>query len=274
MDEPHSKPSWLERLGALLMREPEDREQLVELLQRSYERNLLDADALAMIEGVMQVSEMQARDIMVPRAQMDVIDVNEPIEKIVAQAIETAHSRFPVIGENKDDVIGILLAKDLLRYYTDKDFDLREMLRPAVFIPESKRLNVLLKDFRSNRNHIAIVVDEYGGVAGLVTIEDVLEQIVGDIEDEFDFDETEANIIRDRQGQYRVKAQTEIADFNAAFGTEFSDEDFDTVGGLVLAHLGRLPKRGEQFRIGNLNVKVLRADSRRLHSLLIEKVKE
>ncbi|HWQ39286.1 MAG TPA: transporter associated domain-containing protein [Burkholderiales bacterium] len=274
MDEPHGKPSWLERLGALLMREPEDREQLVELLQRSYERNLLDADALAMIEGVMQVSEMQARDIMVPRAQMDVIDVNEPIEKIIAQAIETAHSRFPVIDENKDDVIGILLAKDLLRYYTDKDFDLREMLRPAVFIPESKRLNVLLKDFRSNRNHIAIVVDEYGGVAGLVTIEDVLEQIVGDIEDEYDFDETEANIIRDRQGQYRVKAQTEIADFNAAFGTEFSDEDFDTVGGLVLAHLGRLPKRGEQFRIGNLSVKVLRADSRRLHSLLIEKVKE
>jgi magnesium and cobalt transporter len=175
MDEPHSKPSWLERLGALLMREPEDREQLVELLQRSYERNLLDADALAMIEGVMQVSELQARDIMVPRAQMDVIDVNDPVDQIVARAIETAHSRFPVIGENKDDIIGILLAKDLLRYYTDPDFSLREMLRPAVFIPESKRLNVLLKDFRSNRNHIAIVVDEYGGVAGLVTIEDVLE---------------------------------------------------------------------------------------------------
>ena len=273
MDEPHSKPSWLERLGALLMREPEDREQLVELLQRSYERNLLDADALAMIEGVMQVSELQARDIMVPRAQMDVIDVNDPVDQIVARAIETAHSRFPVIGENKDDIIGILLAKDLLRYYTDPDFSLREMLRPAVFIPESKRLNVLLKDFRSNRNHIAIVVDEYGGVAGLVTIEDVLEQIVGDIEDEYDFDETEANIVRDRQGQYRVKAQTEVADFNATFGTEFSDEDFDTVGGLVLSHLGRLPKRGEQFQMGDLSIKVLRADSRRLHSLLIEKVK-
>jgi magnesium and cobalt transporter len=273
MDEPHSKPSWLERLGALLMREPEDREQLVELLQRSYERNLLDADALAMIEGVMQVSELQARDIMVPRAQMDAIDVNDPVDKIVARAIETAHSRFPVIGENKDDIIGILLAKDLLRYYTDPDFSLRDMLRPAVFIPESKRLNVLLKDFRSNRNHIAIVVDEYGGVAGLVTIEDVLEQIVGDIEDEYDFDETEANIVRDRQGQYRVKAQTEVADFNATFGTDFSDEDFDTVGGLVLSHLGRLPKRGEQFQMGDLSVKILRADSRRLHSLLIEKVK-
>jgi magnesium and cobalt transporter len=274
MDEPQSKPSWLERLGALIMREPEDREQLIELLHTSFERNLMDADALAMIEGVLQVSEMQARDTMVPRSQMDVIDIKDPMEKIVEVAIETAHSRFPVIGENKDDVIGILLAKDLLRYYQNKEeFDLRDMLRPAVFIPESKRLNVLLKDFRSNRNHIAIVVDEYGGVAGLVTIEDVLEQIVGDIEDEYDFDETEANVVRDRHGQYRVKAQTEIADFNAAFGTDFSDEDFDTVSGLVLAHLGRLPKRGEQFRIGDLAIKVLRADSRRLHSLLIEKVK-
>lgn len=273
MDELPAKPSWLERLGALMMREPEDREQLVELLHSSFERNLMDADALAMIEGVLQVSEMQARDIMVPRSQMDVIDVNDPVEKLIAQAIDTAHSRFPVIGENKDDVIGILLAKDLLRYYTDKDFDLREMLRPAVFIPESKRLNVLLKDFRSNRNHIAIIVDEYGGVAGLVTIEDVLEQIVGDIEDEYDFDETEANIVRDRHGQFRVKAQTEISDFNSTFSTDFSDEDFDTIGGLVLAHLGRLPKRGEQFRIGDLNFKVVRADSRRLHSLLIEKIK-
>ncbi len=273
MDDLPAKPSWLERLGALMMREPEDREQLVELLHSSFERNLMDADALAMIEGVLQVSEMQARDIMVPRSQMDVIDVNDPVEKLIAQAIDTAHSRFPVIGENKDDVIGILLAKDLLRYYTDKDFDLREMLRPAVFIPESKRLNVLLKDFRSNRNHIAIIVDEYGGVAGLVTIEDVLEQIVGDIEDEYDFDETEANIVRDRHGQFRVKAQTEISDFNSTFSTDFSDEDFDTIGGLVLAHLGRLPKRGEQFRIGDLNFKVVRADSRRLHSLLIEKIK-
>jgi magnesium and cobalt transporter len=273
MDEPHSKRTLLERLGVLLMREPEDREQLIELLQRSYERNLMDADALAMIEGVLQVSEMQARDIMVPRAQIDFIDVKDPMEKIVAQAIETAHSRFPVIDENKDDVIGILLAKDLLRFYQEEEFNMRDMLRPAVFIPESKRLNVLLKEFRSNRNHIAIVVDEYGGVAGLVTIEDVLEQIVGDIEDEYDFDETEANIVRDRHGQFRVKAQTEIADFNEAFGTRFSDEDFDTVGGLVVSQFGRLPKRGEQLRIDDLNIRVLRADSRRLHSLLVEKAK-
>jgi magnesium and cobalt transporter len=274
MDESHSRRTLLERLGALLMREPEDREQLIELLQRSYERNLMDADALAMIEGVLQVSEMQARDIMVPRAQIDFIDIKDPMEKIIGQAIETAHSRFPVIEDNKDDVIGILLAKDLLRYYQEEEFDMRDMLRPAVFIPEAKRLNVLLKEFRSNRNHIAIVVDEYGGVAGLVTIEDVLEQIVGDIEDEYDFDETEANIIRDRHGQFRVKAQTEIADFNETFGTDFSDDDFDTVGGLVVSHFGRMPKRGEQIRIEDMIVKVLRADSRRLHSLLIERAKE
>ena len=273
MEDEIRKSTLLERLGALLMREPEDREQLIELLQRSYERNLLDADALAMIEGVMQVSEMQARDIMIPRAQMDVIDISDAPEKFIPWVIETGHSRFPVIGENKDDVIGILLAKDLLSYYAGDDFNVRDRLRPAVFIPESKRLNVLLKDFRSNRNHIAIVVDEYGGAAGLVTIEDVLEQIVGEIEDEFDFDETEANIILDRSGQFRVKAQTEIEDFNRTFGTSFSDEDFDTVGGLVLDHLGRLPKRGEQFSIGDLNIKVLRADSRRLHALLVEKIK-
>jgi magnesium and cobalt transporter len=245
----------------------------VTLLYGAFERNLLDSDALSIIEGALAVSDMQVRDIMVPRAQMDVIDINDSLEKITAFAIESNHSRFPAIGENKDDVIGILLAKDLLSYYAGEDFNVRDRLRPAVFIPEAKRLNVLLKDFRSNRNHIAIVVDEYGGVAGLVTIEDVLEQIVGEIEDEFDFDETEANIILDRNGQFRVKAQTEIDDFNRTFGTDFSDEDYDTVGGLVLAELGRLPKRGEQFRIGELNVKVVRADSRRLHALLVEKVR-
>ena len=275
MEDPQSKPSFLERLGALIMRETEDREQLIELLHNSFERNLMDGDALAMIEGVLQVSELQARDIMVPRAQADMVNIQDPMESIIATAIETAHSRFPVTGETKDDVIGILLAKDLLHYYQDpEEFDLRDTLRPAVFIPESKRLNVLLKDFRSNRNHIAIVVDEYGGVAGLVTIEDVLEQIVGDIEDEYDFDETEANMVRDRHGRFRVKATTEIDDFNDTFGTSFSDDDFDTVGGLVLAHVGKLPKRGETFRIGNLDIEILRADSRRLHSLLIEKVKD
>ena len=271
-DEPN-KPSLLERLGALLMREPEDREQLIELLQRSYERNLLDADALAMIEGVMQVSEMQARDIMIPRAQMDVIDISEPPEKFIPFVIETAHSRFPVVDGDKDNIIGILLAKDLLRYYAGEEFDVRDMLRPAVFVPEAKRLNVLLRDFRGNRNHIALVVDEYGGVSGMVTIEDVLEQIVGDIEDEYDFDEDEDNIIADRAGQYRVKADTEIADFNAALGTDFSDEEYDTVGGLVLQAAGQLPKRGDHIHLGELTFTVMRADSRRLYSLLVERKK-
>src|SRR5919198_2683754 len=191
MNDP-SRPSLLERLSSLLMREPGDREQLVHLLRSAYSRNLLDADALSIIEGALNVSEMQVRDIMIPRAQVDFIDINEPVESFIPRIIATAHSRFPVIDQNRDDVIGILLAKDLLRYYAgEEEFDVREMLRPAVFIPESKPLNVLLKEFRKNRNHIAIVVDEYGGVAGLVTIEDVLEQIVGDIEDEYDFDESE-----------------------------------------------------------------------------------
>ena len=265
------KPTLLERLGAILMREPEDREQLLELLHSSFERNLMDADALAMIEGVLQVADMQARDIMVPRAQMDVIDINDAPEAFIPFVIETAHSRFPVIDGDKDKVIGILLAKDLLRYYAGEEFDVREMLRPAVFIPESKRLNVLLKEFRSNRNHIAIVVDEYGGVAGLVTIEDVLEQIVGDIEDEYDFDETEDNIVSQPGGRHRVKATTEIADFNAAFQTEYSDEDYDTVGGLVMSRFGRVPKRGEEIAIDDFTFKVLRADSRRVHSLLVER---
>ncbi len=274
MDDASTKPSWLERLGALLMREPEDREQLIELLHSAYERNLLDADALAMIEGVLQVSESQVRDIMIPRAQMDVVDINDPPEKFLPFVIATAHSRFPVTDKDRDDVIGILLAKDMLRYYAGEEVNVRAMLRPAVFIPESKRLNVLLKEFRSNRNHIAIVVDEYGGVAGLVTIEDVLEQIVGEIEDEFDFDEDEDNILRDRHGRYRVKALTEIADFNEALGTQFSDEDFDTVGGLVVSQFGRLPKRGESVFLEGLKFQVLRADSRRLHSLLVERVQD
>jgi magnesium and cobalt transporter len=272
MDDPNHRPSLLERLSALIMREPEDREQLIELLHSSFERNLLDADALAMIEGVLQVSEMQARDIMVPRAQMDVIDISESPDEFIPTVIQTAHSRFPVIGENKDDVVGILLAKDLLRYYAgEEEFNVRDMLRPAVFIPESKPLNVLLKEFRKNRNHIAIVVDEYGGVAGLVTIEDVLEQIVGDIEDEYDFDVVEDNILQEKGGTYRVKALTEISDFNTAFGTYYGDEEFDTIGGLVLNRFGRMPKRGEQISFDNLTFKILRADSRRLHLLQVAK---
>ncbi|MDD5056753.1 MAG: transporter associated domain-containing protein [Sideroxydans sp.] len=265
------KPTLLERLSTLLLREPEDREQLIALLHSAYERNLLDADALSMMEGVIQVSEQQVREIMIPRAQMDVIDISQPPEQFIPYVIETAHSRFPVVDGDKDNIIGILLAKDLLRYYAGEEFNVRDMLRPAVFVPESKRLNVLLRDFRSNRNHIALVVDEYGGVCGMVTIEDVLEQIVGDIADEYDFDEDEDNIIRQDDAHWRVKADTEIADFNEILGTEFSDEDYDTIGGLVLKAAGQLPKRGEQIQIGEWQFTVLRADSRRLHVLLAER---
>jgi magnesium and cobalt transporter len=267
------KPSLLERLSSLLLREPEDREQLVSLLHSAYEHRLLDAEALSMIEGVLQVSETQVRDVMIPRSQADMIDVAESPEKFIPFVIEKAHSRFPVFEDNRDNVIGILLAKDLLRFYAEEDYNVREMLRPAVFVPESKRLNVLLKEFRANRNHIAIVVDEYGGVSGLVTIEDVIEQIVGDIEDEYDFDETEDNILLDRSGRYRVKAATEIADFNNHFNATFSDEDHDTVGGLVVGRFGRVPKRGESIGIDGFAFQVLRADSRKIHALMVDKPK-
>ncbi|CAG1003399.1 Magnesium and cobalt efflux protein CorC [Burkholderiales bacterium] len=270
-DEP--RPSLLERLSAFLTREPEDREELLDLLRGAFERRLLDADALSMIEGVLQVSEMTVRDVMIPRSQMDCVSIDDEPATFIPFVVDTKHSRFPVIGESKDDVVGILLAKELLNYYRDPGaFSLRDTLRPAVFVPESKRLNVLLREFRTNRNHIAIVVDEYGGVSGLVTIEDVLEQIVGDIEDEYDFDETEDNIIAEGGGRYRVKAQTEIADFNGRFGSQLSDDAVDTVGGLVVHAFGRLPKRGDVATIGEFRFRVVRADSRRIHTLQVDKV--
>jgi magnesium and cobalt transporter len=203
---------------------------------------------------------------------MDIVDIGESPEQFIARVIEAAHSRFPVVGEGRDDVIGILLAKDLLRHYAGEEFNMRDMLRPAIFVPESKRLNVLLREFRANRNHMAIVVDEYGGVAGLVTIEDVLEQIVGEIEDEFDFDETEDNIVADGSGRLRIKAQTEIVDLNTALGTDYSDEEFDTVGGLLIGRFGRVPKRGESMVIDGHRFEVLHADSRRVHTVLLEKL--
>lgn len=267
----------LERLSWMLLREPEDREQLFEVLQQAHERNLLDADALSMIEGVMQVSELSARDIMIPRAQMDMIDVSDSLQAIVSFAVEKAHSRFPVFENNRDNVIGVLLAKDLLQYQADEaqEFDLRDMLRPAVFIPESKRLNVLLRDFRLNRNHIALVVDEYGGVAGLVTIEDVLEQIVGDIEDEYDFDEEADNILSlegAEAGVYRVKAVTELEQFNEVFGTELEDEQSDTIGGLLADHLGRVPRKGEIILLPPMKFEILRADARQLHVIKVQRL--
>jgi magnesium and cobalt transporter len=276
MDDSHlPRPSFLERLTSWLSREPDNREELLELLHAAYENNLLDADALAMIEGVMQVSEMQVREIMIPRAQMDVVDINDPREAILPYVIEAAHSRFPAVDGERDNVIGILLAKDLLRSFSEDDLNLRDQLRPAVFVPESKRLNVLLKEFRASRNHIAIVVDEYGGVSGLVTIEDVLEQIVGDIEDEYDYDEDEDNILSEQDDAaaiWRVKAQTEIGDLNQALGAAFSDAEFDTVGGLVTHAFGRVPKRGESIDIDDYRFLVLRADSRRLHTLRVERL--
>ncbi len=268
--------SLFERLTALISPEPENRAELLELLHDAHDRNLIDADAMSMIEGVFQVSDLAARDIMVPRSQMDVIDVAKPIEDWLPMVLSTAHSRFPVVDGDRDKVIGILLAKDLLRYYAEESFDVRDMLRPAVFIPESKRLNVLLRDFRANRNHIAIVVDEYGGVAGLITIEDVLEQIVGDIEDEYDFDEEEDNILPIKEGdlglRWRIKALTEIEQFNETLGTELPNGDVDTIGGLVARHLGRMPRKGEQFEIDGLRFEVLRADARQVHVLLVEKL--
>ena len=268
--------SLFERLTALISPEPENRTELLEVLHEAHERNLIDADALSMIEGVFQVSDLSARDIMVPRSQMDVIDITDPIEEWLPIVLETQHSRFPAIEGERDKVVGILLAKDLLRYYTEKTFDVRAMLRPAIFIPESKRLNVLLRDFRANHNHMAIVVDEYSGVAGLITIEDVLEQIVGDIEDEYDFDEEEDNVLSIKEGQHgprwRVKALTEIDQFNEEIGVDLPEGEADTIGGFVASHLGRMPHKGEEFTLGNLQFEVLRADARQIHVLLVEKL--
>jgi magnesium and cobalt transporter len=268
--------SLFERLTALISPEPESRAELLEVLHDAHDRNLIDADALSMIEGVFQVSDLSARDIMIPRAQMDVIDITKPVEEWMPRVLETAHSRFPAVEGDRDRVVGILLAKDFLRYYAGESFDVRAMLRPAVFIPESKRLNVLLRDFRSKRNHMAIVVDEYGGVAGIITIEDVLEQIVGDIEDEYDLTEEDDNIVPAKQGsqdeRWRVKALTEIEQFNEVLGTELSDQDVDTIGGLVVSHLGRIPQKGETLEIDNVRFEILRADDRHVHTLIVEKL--
>ncbi|HEY8608811.1 MAG TPA: transporter associated domain-containing protein [Noviherbaspirillum sp.] len=275
---PDTKPhrSLLERLTALISPEPESRAQLLDILHDAHERKLLDADALSMIEGVFQVSDLSARDIMVPRAQMDVIDISKPIEEWMPLVLSTAHSRFPAVDGDRDQVVGILLAKDLLRYYAQESFSVREMLRPPVFIPESKHLNVLLRDFRANRNHMALVVDEYGAVSGLVTIEDVLEQIVGEIEDEYDYDEEANNILPIQDGagamRWRIKALTEIDQFNETLGTALSDDDVDTIGGLVAHRMGRVPRKGDVVEIDGMRFEVLRADARQIHVLIVERL--
>lgn len=264
-----SGKNWLERLSKVLLREPQDRNQLVQLLRAAEHRHLLDADALEMIEGVMNVSDLQVRDIMIPRSQMCVVDEDEDPEVFLPKIIELGHSRFPVITEDKDQVIGILHAKELLSMFVQnsKDsFNLRALLRPAVFVPESKRLNVLLKEFRANHYHMAIVVDEYGGVSGLVTIEDVLEQIVGDIEDEYDVDE-DVYIKKHDNHVYTINALTPIEDFNDYFNTNISDDEVDTIGGLIIRGLEHVPHRGEVYNYQEFHFKVLSSDKRRIRLL-------
>jgi magnesium and cobalt transporter len=264
--------SLLDHLADFLSPQPtspsERRQELIDTLREAQTEGLIDADALSMIEGVFQVGRLCARDILVPRAQIDWIDINLPITEIIKNVITAAHSRFPVFEGSRDNVIGILLAKDLLRHATEKDFQVRDWLRPAVFIPESKRLSVLLRDFKDNRNHLAVVVDEYSSIAGIITIEDVLEQIVGDIEDEHDIDEEADNIISLDNGDIRVKGITELEQFNAALGTHFAPEDIETVAGLVIQHLGRVPKIGERVEIDDIEFEVQRADPRQIHILL------
>lgn len=266
--------SWLERLSSIVSREPQDKEQLIDLLRDAEERDILSADMLSMIERVVQVSDMQVREVMVPKSTMIVVEKQSTLPTLLPLVIESGHSRFPVIDSSTNEVLGILLAKDLLKYSSNNadTFNVASILRPAIFVPESKRLNILLHEFRINRNHIAIVLDEYGQVSGLVTIEDVLEQIVGNIEDEYDIDEQD-DIKKHENGVFTVKASTPIDLFNHYFQTTFSDAEFDTIGGLVLKSSGRLPTRGDVIKMDQYRFKILHSDNRRIHLLEVKKVK-
>ncbi|WP_033462842.1 HlyC/CorC family transporter [Bordetella bronchiseptica] len=257
-----SSKSLLDRLLSLVRREPEDREGIKAILEAAHDRELLDAESYAMIKGALAVSERTVADIMVPRSRMDLLDISQPLPQLLATIIETAHSRFPVYEDDRDNIIGILLAKDLLRYMLEPALDIRSLVRPAVFIPEVKRLNVLLREFRASRNHLAIVIDEHGGISGLVTMEDVLEQIVGDIEDEFDEDEEES-IFPEGENQWRLTASTDISHFNATFATDLPDDEYDSVGGWLGGQLGRIPRRGDSADHDDLHIEVVRADARR-----------
>lgn len=266
---PGSK-TWMGRISKAFSSEPRDRDELIELINESCEKGILDADAVAMIEGALAMSEMQVRDAMVPRSHMVVIPLDRPLDEFLPIVLESGHSRFPVIGGDRDTVEGILLAKDLLRHYAENsggELDLRSLLRPPVVIPESKRLNMLLRDFRSSRNHMAIVVDEYGGVSGLITIEDVLEEIVGEIDDEHD-EEEEPSIKPLGANRYYVKALTDIEEFNETFESDLSDEDYGTIGGLILAEFGRVPDRGDDVVLADrFQFRVIAADNRRIEML-------
>ncbi|MGM7318649.1 CNNM family magnesium/cobalt transport protein CorC [Idiomarina sp. ST10R2A5] len=278
-DNPHSAngssgKSWAAKLLQVFAGEPKSREELVDLIQDAEDRDLIDNDTREMIEGVLDVAELKVRDIMIPRSQMVTIDIHQGVDEFLPIVIDSQHSRYPVVTDNKDHVEGILLAKDLLSYgfnMTEEVFSLEKVMRPAVIVPESKRVDVLLKEFRSNRYHMAIVVDEYGGVSGLVTIEDILEEIVGEIEDETDAqgDDDKNNIRRLSQSRYSIKALTTIEDFNQYFNTNFSDEEHDTVGGLVAHGFGHLPQAGEEVTLGNMTFRVTNADKRRIQQLQV-----
>ncbi|MCA1777870.1 MAG: CBS domain-containing protein [Xanthomonadaceae bacterium] len=266
--------TWLERLGRMFGADPQSREDLLELLHEAAERGLIEAETLKMIDGALEVDELQVRDAMIPRSQMVVIHKGDTLDEILPLIIESGHSRFPVVGEDKDEIQGILLAKDLLQLVTrdaELKLELHDLVRAPVIIPESKRLNVLLREFRLSKNHMAIVVDEYGGVAGLITIEDVLEEIVGDIDDEHDA-ETTQDILPISDDHFLVQALTMIEDFNEAFGSEFSDEEFDTIGGLVVSEFGRVPEVGESVDLGGWQFEVTAADERRLHAMEVRLV--
>lgn len=261
--------SWLERIAGAFSTEPRSRDDIVDLLRAAQANEVIDADALSIIEGAMQVGDLQAREIMIPRPQMVVVKANQSLDDMLNTIIRAGHSRYPVIGDTPDEVLGILLAKDLLPQLlqaNEESFDVRKRLRPATVVPESKRLNVLLRDFREKRNHMAIVIDEYGGVAGLITIEDVLEQIVGDIEDEFDVD-ADSFIRKVADNDYIIKALTPIDEFNEVFGARFPDEEFDTIGGIILQQFGHLPSRNEMAQLDRYEFKVINADNRQIHLL-------
>ena len=272
MSQPQDTRQWLKRLWRAFGAEPRNRQDLLQLLREARARGVFEADALTMIEGVLAVSDLHARDVMVPRAQMVYVRRDDPVTRILPTVVESGHSRFPVMEEDRDDIVGILLAKDLLRlcgHSEDERFDIREFMRPAVFVPESKRLDVLLKEFRGNRQHMAIVVDEYGGVAGLITIEDVIEQIVGEIDDEFDVDDDQ-NIRREADRQYLVRGVTRIEEFNEYFGARLPEEQgFETVAGLLMRQFGRLPRRGESATVDGFEFRITRADRRRIDALRV-----
>ena len=267
----NTQQSWLERLSLAFISEPQSRQELIEMLRKAQKRDLFDHNALTMMENVIQVADTQVRDIMVPRSQMIVIDASATYEAMLPVVTNSGHSRFPVIGDNRDEIIGILLAKDLLRYAdkAERDgFELRDILRSPAFVPESKRIDDLLRDFRDSQNHMALVVDEYSGIAGLITIEDVLEQIVGEIDDEHD-DADELNIRRHGLARYSVRAMTPVEEFNDVFGSNFSDDQFDTIAGVLIQKFGHVPERGEMVSIGRLQFKIMSADSRRIHNIQV-----